>query len=72
MTYEWVRVGEGRKVFRKVREIQPARSDLPAPNFITDGVAPFKSMADGKMYDSKSVYYESLKRNECRIVESGE
>ncbi len=48
------------------------RSDFPCPYIATDTVKPFRSMADGKVYDSKSTYFESLKRNECRVVEDGE
>lgn len=52
-----------------VREMNAADR---APNIIKDSIAPMKSMADGKTYDSKSRYYESLKRADCRIVEKGE
>src|ERR1700722_2606351 len=31
-----------------------------------------KSMVDGKVYTSKSRYYDSLKAHDCRIVEPGE
>lgn len=37
------------------------RSDLPTPGLIRDQIDPFKSMADGKLYDSKSAYRETLK-----------
>jgi hypothetical protein len=33
-----------------------------------DGVKGMQSMADGKMYDSKSAYYQSLKEKGCEIV----
>lgn len=71
--WQWVDLGNGRKKFKMINP-RPlgVRSDLPAPNFILDGAEPFKSMADGKIYDSKSTYYESLKREGCRIVEPGE
>lgn len=48
------------------------RSDFPCPAVHSDVLKPFRSMADGKTYDSKSTYFESLKRNECRVVEDGE
>ncbi len=48
------------------------RSSFPCPYIAGDSVKPFRSMADGKMYDSKSTYFESLKRNECLVVEDGE
>lgn len=31
------------------------------PNVISDTIAPFRSQADGKMYDSKSAYRRDLK-----------
>lgn len=37
------------------------QSDLPSPMLNLDTIAPFKSMADGKMYDSKSSYRKTLK-----------
>ncbi len=39
----------------------PNRSDLPAPGLISDHHEPFKSMADGRTYDSKSAYRRTLK-----------
>ena len=33
-----------------------------------DGMDALRSMADGKMYDSKSAYYGSVKRAGCEIV----
>lgn len=35
------------------REPERARSALPAPMIIGDGMAPVRSMLDGKIYDSK-------------------
>ena len=37
------------------------RSHLPSPHLIRDQTDPFKSMADGKLYDSKSAYRRTLK-----------
>jgi len=39
-----------------------------APNIITDGMDPIRSMADGRTYDSRSRYYGSLKAQGCEIV----
>ena len=39
----------------------PERSDLAAPQIISDTHEPFRSMADGKIYDSKSAYRATLK-----------
>lgn len=48
------------------------RSDLPAPAIITDtlpgGIHGMRSMADGKVYDSKQRYYASLKASGHEIV----
>ncbi len=37
------------------------RSDLASPGLIRDQIEPFMSMADGKLYDSKSAYRGTLK-----------
>lgn len=36
-------------------------SDLPRPGLIRDHIDPFQSMADGKLYDSKSAYRQTLR-----------
>lgn len=35
--------------------------DRAGPQIISDTIAPFRSMADGQMYDSKSAYRADLK-----------
>ena len=55
------------------REETPiARSDLPAPAFILDGlpggIHGMRSMADGKLYDSKAAYYASLREGGYEIT----
>jgi len=40
----------------------------PAPAVRPDGMAPLRSMADGRLYDSKSAYYASVRRAGCEIV----
>lgn len=47
---------------------QIQRSPLPSPMVITDEVAPFRSMADGKIYSSKSRYYAETKARGYEIV----
>lgn len=44
------------------------RSHLSAPYVRTDGMDAIRSMADGKVYDSKSAYYDSVRRSGCEIV----
>lgn len=39
-----------------------------APNIRTDGMEPIRSMADGKVYDSKSTYERSVRAHGCEIV----
>ena len=34
----------------------------------TDGMAPLRSMADGRVYDSRSAYYASVRAAGCEIV----
>lgn len=47
---------------------QPLHAGAPAPMIRTDGMDPIRSMADGRMYDSKSSYYGSVKAAGCEIV----
>lgn len=45
------------------------RSGLAIPMIISDTLRdPVKSMADGRIYDSKSAYYKSVKSAGCEIV----
>lgn len=39
-----------------------------APYIRTDGMDALRSMADGRMYDSKSAYYASVRAAGCEIV----
>jgi len=39
-----------------------------APMIRADGMDPIRSMADGRVYDSKSRYYGSVKAAGCEIV----
>lgn len=50
--YRWFDIG-GRKVFRRVREREDRRSELPTPMLIRDFAEPVQSMANGKWYTSK-------------------
>lgn len=53
--FVWIDLGNGRQGLRKVREQEPDnRSHLPAPQVISDYMPPTQSMADGRIYDSKS------------------
>lgn len=52
MSYQWVDCGNGRQVFRKVRQRVDARSDLACPTLIRPFAQPVQSMADGKWYDN--------------------
>jgi len=45
-----------------------ARSELPGPAVRVDEISPLRSMADGRLYDSKSAYYASVRRAGCQIV----
>lgn len=46
----------------------PPRSHLAAPAIRADGMTAIRSMADGRMYDSKSAYYASVKAAGCEIA----
>lgn len=39
-----------------------------APYIRTDGMEPIRSMADGRIYDSKSAYYGSVRAAGCEVV----
>lgn len=45
-----------------------ARSGLPAPMVISDAADAFRSMADGRLYESKSAYRAELKRQGMREI----
>ena len=45
-----------------------ARSSLSAPHLISDTTDAFRSMADGRMYDSKASYRAELKRQGLREI----
>lgn len=49
----------------KLVEKQYAAPLNAGPYVISDGMDPIRSMADGKMYDSKSAYRAGLKANGC-------
>lgn len=55
--YEWVDLGNGRTVYRRVR--REKRNE--APNVISDHMDPVRSAADGRIYDSKSAIRNSYK-----------
>jgi len=48
-------------IFLREETVPDNRSDLASPGLIRDQTDPFRSMADGKLYDSKSAYRETLK-----------
>jgi hypothetical protein len=51
-----------------IADAESRRSPLAAPAVRADGMAPIRSMADGKMYDSRSRYHASVRRAGCEIV----
>ena len=68
MTYDWFDLGNGRTVFRKVREDLRQRSHLPAPRIRPDGMAAVWNPCDGREYESKSAYERAVKDAGCEIV----
>lgn len=46
----------------------PLHASAVAPNVRPDGMDAIQSMANGRMYDSKSAYYADLKARGCEIV----
>jgi hypothetical protein len=55
------------EVARKRRE-NAAKSLLPAPNIIRDALDNVKNPVNGKLYDSKSAYYQAVRAAGCEIV----
>lgn len=54
--YEWITIGDGRQVYRRIDARPPAaRSSLPFPMVISDAM-PACEHVDGKFYESKSAY----------------
>lgn len=47
---------------------RPLHASRPAHGVISDGMDAIQSMADGKMYDSKSNYYRDLKARGYEVV----
>ena len=66
--YAWFDLGNGRRVYRAVREYTEARSHLPAPMLRPDGMSETWNPVDGKCYDSKSQYERAVKAAGCEIV----
>ena len=62
MSYQWIDIGDGRQVYRKVEMHQPKRSSLAMPMLSLDTMSPVQSQATGKMYDSKSALRAEYKR----------
>ena len=50
------------------RRRERARSSLPAPSIIRDGLDNVRNPVDGRTYDSKSAYYQAVKAAGCEIV----
>ncbi|KXV48218.1 hypothetical protein AD945_08415 [Gluconobacter albidus] len=52
--HAWFDMGNGRQVFRRIPAPVVGRSSFPCPMVISDGIDPTESMADGKIYTSKT------------------
>lgn len=49
-------------------EAPPLHASEQAFYVIADGMDAIRSMADGKMYDSRSRYYQSVKAAGCEVI----
>jgi hypothetical protein len=56
------------KYGRNYFERHEKHADLPSPAVHPGGMRPIKSMADGRMYETKRNYYRSVSRAGCEIV----
>ncbi len=50
------------------RTAPPLNARAPAPMVRPDGMGPLRSMADGRIYDSRSAYLASVRAAGCEIV----
>jgi hypothetical protein len=50
------------------RSASPLHARAPAPTVRPDGMGPMRSMADGRIYDSRSAYHASVRAAGCEIV----
>lgn len=69
MSYQWIDLGDGRQVFRKVETHEPKRSALACPMLNLDTMAPVQSQATGKVYESKAAL--RLEYKQLGMVEIG-
>ncbi len=63
MTYAWIDLGDGRQVYRKVRERHDNRSSLACPSVVRPFADPLQSMADGKYYDNSRELERTYRAN---------
>lgn len=69
MSFQWIDLGNGRKVYRRIDRQEVARSHLPAPMVRADGMSQETwCPVDGRVYDSKSAYYAAVKAAGCEVV----
>lgn len=59
--YDWVDLGDGRQVYRKVDTTEYATSSLPRPMIMSDHIETVQSMADGRYYSSKAALRATYK-----------
>ncbi len=50
------------------RQAAPLNAKAEAPMVRPDGMGPMRSMADGRVYDSRSAYYASVRAAGCDIA----
>jgi hypothetical protein len=60
--YQWIDLGNGRQVLRKIETHTPKRSSLPCPMLSLDAMEPVQSQATGKIYDSKAALRAEYKQ----------
>ncbi len=63
MTYRWIRLDNGRSVYRKVVEDNRQRSELSAPMLIRDQMDALRHPITGDMVESKAQFRGITKQN---------
>ncbi len=65
MSYAWQTLSDGRQVYRRIEEHEPARSSLPCPMISLDTMPAAQHPCDGQHYDSKSAFRRVTKAHGC-------
>ncbi len=63
MTYRWIKLDNGRSVYRKASVERGPASELPAPMLIRDQMDPLRHPITGDMIESKNEFRAITRKN---------